>query len=110
MIDYHQLGTPDWNDNYVHTLFVVPSKTTPDSIPKWAKYYPFSDQNGAKTLSDGAAHTTGGGGGGGGGGDKNKTPPPPPPPRALRETENSLGWQTKSIMISYEFSGVANSL
>ena len=57
MIDYHQLGTPDWNDNYVHTLFVVPSKTTPDSIPNGQSVYPFSDQNGAKTLPDGAAHT-----------------------------------------------------
>ena len=32
-------------------LSVVPSKTTPDSRPKWAKRIPpFSDQNGAKTL------------------------------------------------------------
>ena len=38
---------------------VVPTKTIPDSRPKWAKciQYPFPDQNGAKTLPDGAANT-----------------------------------------------------
>ena len=35
----------------------VPSKTIPDSRPKWAKSIPFLYQNGAKTLPDGAAHT-----------------------------------------------------
>ena len=40
---------------FIHS--VVPSKTTPDSRPKWAKSIPVSDQNGAKTLPDGAAHT-----------------------------------------------------
>ena len=38
-------------------ILVVPSKTMPDSRLKWASVHPFSDQNGAKTLPDGAAHT-----------------------------------------------------
>ena len=37
---------------------VVPSKTIPDFRPKMGSVYLFSaDQNGAKTLPDGAAHT-----------------------------------------------------
>ena len=36
---------------------VVPSKTISGSRPKVQSVYPFSDQNGAKTLPDGAAHT-----------------------------------------------------
>ena len=33
-------------------------QTIPDFRPKWArKLHPFSDQTGAKTLPDGAAHT-----------------------------------------------------
>ena len=36
-------------NTFIHS--VVPSKTIPDSRPKWAKCIPpFSDQNGAKTL------------------------------------------------------------
>ena len=40
---------------FIHS--VVPSKIIPDSRPKWGKCYPFSDQNGPKTLPDGAADT-----------------------------------------------------
>ena len=36
----------NWNDKYVHTLQKFPRKP-----------YPFSDQNGAKWLPDGVAHT-----------------------------------------------------
>ena len=32
-------------------------KTIPDSRPKWTKSILFSDQNGAKTLPFGVAHT-----------------------------------------------------
>ena len=38
---------------------VVPSKTIPDSRPKWTKCmpaYPFSDQKGPKTIPFGAEH------------------------------------------------------
>ena len=42
-------------NTFIHS--VVPSKTISDSRPKWAKCIPVSDQNGAKTLPDGAAHT-----------------------------------------------------
>ena len=40
---------------FIHS--VVPLRTIPDSRPKWQSVYLFSDQNGAKTLPDGAAHT-----------------------------------------------------
>ena len=36
---------------------VVPSKTIPDSRPKWAKCIPVFSPNGAKIPPDGAAHT-----------------------------------------------------
>ena len=44
-------------NTFIHS--VVPSKTIPDSRPKCIpqSVYPFLDQNGAKTLPDGAAHT-----------------------------------------------------
>ena len=42
-------------NTFIHS--VVPWKTIPDSRPKWAKFISFTDQNGAKTLPDGAAHT-----------------------------------------------------
>ena len=38
---------------------VVRSKTIPDSRPNGQSVYPFSDQNGAKTIPDGAAHLYG---------------------------------------------------
>ena len=41
---------------FIHS--VVPSKTIPDSRPKWANVYLFSDQNGIKTRPDGAARTS----------------------------------------------------
>ena len=34
---------------------VVPSKTIPDSRPKWGSPYPFSDQKGPKSIAFGAA-------------------------------------------------------
>ena len=41
-------------NTFIHS--VVPSKTIPYSRPKWTKCIPaFSDQNGAKSLPDGAA-------------------------------------------------------
>ena len=48
-------------NTFIHSL--VPSKTTPDSLRfqtkmgKVQSVYPFSDQNGAKSLPDGAAYT-----------------------------------------------------
>ena len=42
-------------NTFIHS--VVPSKTIPDSRPKWAKSIPVSDQNGAKSLPDGTSHT-----------------------------------------------------
>ena len=48
----------NWNDEYVHTLLRVFSRTVPDFRSLWAKsIYPFSYQNGAKTLPLVAAHT-----------------------------------------------------
>ena len=43
----------NWNDKICSYTPVVPSKTIPNSRPKWAKCMPVSDQHGAKTLSDG---------------------------------------------------------
>ena len=47
----------NWSDKNVHTLLQFPRK--PHSIPdqNGQSEYPFSDQNGAKTLPDGLAHT-----------------------------------------------------
>ena len=56
---------------------VVPSKTTPDCRPKWAKYTPVFRPKWHKNptrSSDGAAHTSMA--------YIKETPPPPPPPRA----------------------------
>ena len=46
----------NWNDKYVHTLLKFPRKPHPITDQNYQRLYPFSDQNGAKTLSDGAAH------------------------------------------------------
>ena len=56
-------------NTFIHS--VVPSKTIPDSRPKWAKSIPVSDQNGAKSLPDGTSHTYM---------TYMKEYPPPPPP------------------------------
>ena len=40
---------------YIHSL--VPSKTIPDSRPKWGKCIPVFRPNGPKTLPNGAANT-----------------------------------------------------
>ena len=40
---------------FIH--YVVTSKTIPDSRPNGQSLYPFSDDNGTKTLPDGVAHT-----------------------------------------------------
>ena len=58
-------------NTFIHS--VVPSKTIPDSRPKWAKSIPVSDQNGAKSLPDGTSHTYM---------TYMKEYPPPPPSRA----------------------------
>ena len=48
-----------WNrkDKCVHTLLVAPQKPCPNPDQSGQSVFPFSDQNGAKTLHDGAAHT-----------------------------------------------------
>ena len=46
-----------WNDEYVHTLPYFPRKPYPIPDQNKQSVYPFSDQNGTKTLRDGAAHT-----------------------------------------------------
>ena len=47
----------NWNDKYLHTLPWFPQKPYPIPDQRGQSIYPFSDQNGAKTLSNGAAHT-----------------------------------------------------
>ena len=47
----------NWNDKYVHTLPQFPRKPYPIPYQNGQSVYRFSDQNGAKTLPDGAAHT-----------------------------------------------------
>ena len=43
-------------NTFIHS--VVPSKTIPDFRPNAQRVYPFSDQNGAKTIPDeGGTHT-----------------------------------------------------
>ena len=42
-------------NTFIHSI--VSSKTIPDSRPNGQSVYPIPDQNGAKTLPDGAAHT-----------------------------------------------------
>ena len=48
----------NWNDKYLHTLPYFPRKPYPIPDQNGQSVYPFSDQNGAKTLPDGAAHTS----------------------------------------------------
>ena len=47
----------NWNDKYVHTLPKFPQKPYPIPDENRQSGYPFSDQNGAKSLPDGVAHT-----------------------------------------------------
>ena len=47
----------NWNDKYVHTLQKFPQKPYPIPDENLQGEYPFSDQNGAKWLPDGVAHT-----------------------------------------------------
>ena len=46
----------NWNDKYVHILLQFPRKPHPIPVQNGQSVYPFSDQNGAKTLPEGAAH------------------------------------------------------
>ena len=47
----------NWNDKNVHTLPKFSPKPYPISDQNGQKVHPFSNQTGAKTLPDGAAHT-----------------------------------------------------
>ena len=47
----------NWNDKNVHTLPYFLRKPNPIPDQNGKSVYPFSDQNGAKTLPDGTAHT-----------------------------------------------------
>ena len=46
-----------WNGKYVHTLPLFPRKPSPIPDQNGQSVYPFSNQNGAKTLPDGTANT-----------------------------------------------------
>ena len=50
----------NWNDTlkYIYTVRSPLENHTPNPDQNGQRVYPFSDQNGAKTLPDGVAHTS----------------------------------------------------
>ena len=51
------LAIRNWNDKYVYTLLEFSRKPYPIPDETKKSLYPFSDQNAAKTIPFGAAHT-----------------------------------------------------